>query len=206
MQVKNRTSPDFSLTSEVHQQAMAAGTSHFSTWQYNVTDALKGKSVEEIKQVLRSTAHPFSVLMERWVGDFNFGTMIRNANAFNAQKVFYLGDKKWDRRSALGTHNYTDLQWLSTVEEISTLQSQYTIVGVDNITGKSVPLTNYQFVPNTLFIFGEEGVGLTPQMQSFCQDIVEIEMYGSVRSLNCGVASGILMHQYVSWWKSTHQS
>jgi tRNA G18 (ribose-2'-O)-methylase SpoU len=61
-------------------------------------------------------------------------------------------------------------------------------------------------VPNTLFIFGEEGVGLTPQMQSFCQDIVEIEMYGSVRSLNCGVASGILMHQYVSWWKSTHQS
>ena len=34
-------------------------------------------------------------------------------------------------------------------------------------------------------------------MQSYCREIVAIEMYGSVRSLNCGVASGIAMYSFV---------
>jgi len=60
-----------------------------------------------------------------------------------------------------------------------------------------VPLSTYNFAPNTLFVFGEEGVGLTPAMQDMCEDIVEIPMYGSVRSLNCGVASGIVMYSFM---------
>ena len=177
-----------------------AGDEHFKAWSYNVADHFKDKTVEEIKSTLQETANPFAVCMEHLIGDFNFGTVIRNANAFNAKEVFYLGDKKWDRRSAVGVHNYTPVQWLPTVEDFVNLQEKYRIVGVDNVPG-SVPIDSYQFVPNTLFVFGEEGVGLTPATQSFCKDIVEIPMYGSVRSLNCGVASGIVMHEFVRYLK-----
>jgi len=124
------------------------------------------------------------------------GSGIRNANAFNAKEVFYLGDRKWDRRSAVGVYNYTNVQWLPTIEEFIKLQEKYVIVGIDNVPG-SVSLSTYRWQPNTLMVFGEEGVGLSKPMQAFCRDIVEIEMYGSVRSLNCGVASGILMHDYI---------
>ena len=34
-------------------------------------------------------------------------------------------------------------------------------------------------------------------MQSYCREIVAIEMYGSVRSLNCGTTSGIVMYDFV---------
>ena len=194
---KLRTSPDLAETSTNHQAAVAAGESHYRAWQFNVADHLKGSTVEEIRNTLKSTAHPFAVCFEHWIGDFNMSTGIRNANAFNATEVFYLGDKKWDRRAAVGVHNYTDVTWLPTMDHFMKLAEKYTIIGVDNIPNRSVPATDFVWPDNTLMVFGEEGVGITPAMQSLCKDLVEIPMYGSVRSLNCGVASGIVMHDYV---------
>jgi tRNA G18 (ribose-2'-O)-methylase SpoU len=193
---KKRTTPDLSLTSPTHQEAIAKGNEHFSSWQYNVMDHLKSKSVEEIRQYLKDTALPYAICVENIIGDFNLGTVARNANAFNAKEFFYVGIKKVDRRSMLGVQNYTDIQWLATVDDLIKLKDKYVFIGIDNNV-RSVPLSTYTFVPNTLFIFGEEGVGLTPIIQAMCKDIVYIEQQGSVRSLNVGTASGIIMHQFV---------
>jgi rRNA methylases len=197
MRQKVRTQGDMSATSPAHQEALSKGDEHFRAWTLNVADRFKSSSVEEIRQELKRTAFPFAVCFENWIGDFNMGTGIRNANAFNAKQVYYIGNKKWDRRSAVGTYNYTDVKFLETIDDLIKLKEQYVIVGIDNVPG-SVPLSTYRWAPNTLMVFGEEGTGLTPAMQSFCQDIVEIEMFGSVRSLNCGVASGIVMNSFVS--------
>jgi tRNA G18 (ribose-2'-O)-methylase SpoU len=197
MKSKIKTAGDWSLSSPAHVEAMKLGKDYFKTDTANVADRFKGMSVEEINLELRKTANPFAVCFENWIGDFNISTGIRNANAFNAKEVFYIGNRKWDRRGAVGVYNYTDVNWLSSVDEFLALKEKYTIVGVDNIQG-SVPMKSYQWQPNTLMVFGEEGVGLTPGMQSLCQDIVAIEMFGSVRSLNCGTASGIVMYDFVS--------
>lgn len=192
--LKLRTQGDLSLDSPMHQQAIA--DDDFRSWQRNVADPLKTMTEEEIRQHLKETAHPFAVCFEHWIGDFNLGTGIRNANAFNAKEVFYLGDKKWDRRAAVGVHNYTEVQWIPTLEDFIKLKEKYVIVGIDNIAG-SVSIHQHRWVPNTLMVFGEEGAGLTPGMQKLCQAMVEIPMFGSVRSLNCGTASGIVMYDYV---------
>lgn len=194
---KIKTQPDLILTSPKHQAAVAAGDDNFKAWQYNVADHLKGKTIEEIKQHLQSTAFPFAVCMEHIIGDFNMGTVIRNANAFNAKEVFYVGEKKWDKRSAVGVYNYTDVQWVPTVEEFKKLAERYTIVGIDNVPG-AVSLRGYHWPHNPLMVFGEEGTGLTPEMLALCQVVVEIPMFGSVRSLNCGTASGIMMYDFYS--------
>lgn len=199
MRERTRTVPDLSQTSPAHNEfrhEKMQGKDPIRNWERNVIDRFKDKSDEDIKSELAATAWPFAVCFEQWIGDFNMGSGIRNANAFNAKEVFYLGNKKWDRRSSVGVYNYTNVQWLPTIEEFVKLQERYVIVGIDNVPG-SVPLSSYTWKPNTLMVFGEEGVGLSMAMRSFCKDIVEIEMYGSVRSLNCGVASGILMHDFV---------
>lgn len=196
MRPKVKTTPDLSATSIAHQQALRDGKDHFRLWERNVADQFKDQPDQDIKAHLQATAHPFAVCFEHWIGDFNIGSGIRNANAFNAKEVFYLGEHKWDRRSAVGVYNYTPVQWLPTMEDLIKLQERYVIVGIDNLPG-ACSLRHYSWAPNTLMIFGEEGVGLTPAVQAFCRDIVEIEMYGSVRSLNCGVASGIVMHDFV---------
>jgi tRNA G18 (ribose-2'-O)-methylase SpoU len=198
---KIKTQPDLSALSPPHQQAIQDGEEHFRRWQRNVVDKYKDKSEEEIKADLRITAHPFAVLFENFIGDFNLATGIRNANAFNAREVFYIGNRKIDRRGMCGVHNYTEITWLPTVDDLIALQERYIFIGADNISG-SIPLNTYKWVPNSLIIFGSEEVGLTPAMQAMCQDLVFIPQFGSVRSLNVGTASGIIMHDFVSKFRN----
>jgi tRNA G18 (ribose-2'-O)-methylase SpoU len=199
--LKIRTAPDLSQDSPAHQQAKIDGPEHFQAWQYNVADRFKSHTVEEIKQELQRTAHPFAVCFENWIGDFNMSSGIRNANAFNAKEVFYLGDKKWDKRGAQGVYNYTEVKWLPTIDDFIKLKERYVIVGVDNVAG-ACSLRYYHWPRNTLMVFGSEGTGLTPEMQSMCKDIVAIDQFGSVRSLNCGTASGIIMYEFVKQFRA----
>lgn len=198
---KLKTIPDFTESSLAHQAAIAAGDEHFRAWQYNVADHFKSKTVEEIKSELQITAHPFGVCMEHLIGDFNFGTLVRNANGFNAQEVFYVGEKKWDKRAAVGVHNYTKVQWIPTVKELESLRDKYTFVGIDNVPG-SIPMASYKWPSHPMMIFGEEGTGMTPAMMALCKDIVHIDMFGSVRSFNCGSASAIAMYDFVTKFRS----
>lgn len=198
MREKIRTKGDLSIISDAHQQAIKDGDDHWRSWQRNVADKWKDKSPEEIKSALKRSGYPFAVCFEHWINDFNMGTGIRNANAFNAKEVFYVGDKKWDKRAAVGVYNYTDVTWLPTIDDLVKLQDRYTIVGIDNVPG-SVPMMSYSWPRNTLMVFGEESVGLTPGMKALCRDIVHIEMYGTVRSFNCGTASGIAMYSYLNY-------
>jgi tRNA G18 (ribose-2'-O)-methylase SpoU len=195
MRDRQRTKPDLSLQSSAHQTAMA-DPDHFRLWERAVIDRFKDKSTEEIKAELKATAFPYAVAMENWTGDFNFSTMVRNANAFNAKEVFYIGDKKWDRRGAQGSYNYIDVQWISDIEQLVKLNDRYTFVGIDNVPG-SVPIHSFIMPKNPLFIFGSEGTGLTSAIQELCQHMVQIPMFGSVRSINCGTASGIVMYEFV---------
>jgi tRNA G18 (ribose-2'-O)-methylase SpoU len=199
--LKRRTLGDMAAMSADHRLAMEDPEANYRAWSRNVTDSLKEKSEEEIRQLLRQTAFPFAVCFEHWLGDFNMATGVRNANGFNAKEIYYIGDKKWDRRAAVGVHNYTEVQWIYAVSDLASLRDRYTFVGIDNVPG-SVPMSTYEWPENTLMVFGEEGPGLTPAMQSFCKDIVHIEMFGSVRSFNCGAASAIAMYDFVSKYRA----
>lgn len=182
----------------------------------NVIDEYKDLPTEEIKKILAEKAFPFAVCFEHWQGDFNISTGIRNANAFGAEKVFYLGGKKkWDKRGAVGTHNYMDITYLPSIEALRALKSEYKIIGIDNIEDQ-IParpsragccsfyqLPDFRWGLGAVFVkplmlFGEEGVGLTKEVLNLCDAIVEIPMFGSVRSLNCGTASGIVMNDFVT--------
>lgn len=199
---KVKTTPNLADTSPAHQKAIAAGTEHFSAWQYNVADHFKDKTVEEIRQTLKCSAFPFAVCFENWVSDFNMSSGFRNANGHNCKEIFYFGVKKWDKRGAQGTYNYNDITFLSSIDELIKLKERYVFVGVDNVVG-SVPLPLYIWAPNSLMIFGSEGTGLTPEVQAMCQDLVSIPMYGSVRSFNCSSASAVVMYDYVSKYTAT---
>jgi tRNA G18 (ribose-2'-O)-methylase SpoU len=197
MRPRPRTTPDPSVTSTAHQEAIAAGDEHYKLWQRNVIDKYKEMSEEDIKLDLQATAFPFAVLCENLIGDFNIGTIFRNSNCFNAKEIFYIGDKKFDKRACQGSYNYNTIQWLSTIDEVLSLKERYTFIGADNIPG-AVPLYTYEWQPNSLIVFGSEGVGITPTMQSLCKDIIYIPQFGSIRSLNVGTASGIFMNDFVT--------
>lgn len=199
MKPKTTTLPNLAASSPAHQTALADEES-FRRWERNVADRYKSKSEEEIRQDLQATSHPFAVMFENWIGDFNMGTGIRNANGFNAREVFYLGNRKWDKRGAVGVYNYTPLKFISNLDELFELKQRYTFIGIDNVPG-SVSMEPFNWPSNPLMIFGEENAGLTPGIQSMCDHILHIGMYGSVRSFNCGSASAMAMYDFVSKYR-----
>ena len=173
----------------------------WSLWKRNVIDRYKNWSTESIKRDLQRTSNPFAVCMEHWQGDFNISTLIRNANAFNAEKVFYLGKKRFDRRGTVGSHHYVDLVFLDgSVSKLVDLKKQYTFVAIDNNVPNTYKLGNFNWAElkkPPLLIFGEEGVGLTKETLKLADYTVEIPQFGSVRSLNVGTSSGIVMYALV---------
>lgn len=165
-------------------------------------DRLTKWTKELVREDVQKNAFPYAVAMENWLGDFNLSSCLRNANAFGAREFFYVGNKHYDRRGAVGTQHYTSVIHLRNVDELLKLKDKYTLVGVENTVPNAVELAKFEWPNNPLFIFGEEGVGLTPETISVCDQFIYINQYGSVRSLNAAVASGIIMNAFVSQYTS----
>ena len=167
----------------------------------NVINQYKEWTVSKIKEDLVRKSFPYAVMMQHINGDFNISTFIRNGNAFGAKEIFYWGKKKWDRRGAVGCHNYKQLTHISSFEDIKSLKQKYRFVGIDNnIEKETLSLKNFIPCKNDLYIFGEEGSGITQDVLDICDAFVCIDQFGSVRSLNVGTASGIIMNHAASYF------
>src|SRR5258708_39222210 len=113
-----RSVPDLSAHSHKHIEAKNSNKEYLSWWERNVIDEFKSLSNEEIKTRLRATSFPFSVCFENWAHNFNISSGIRNSNCFNARKIYYIGEKRYDRSGAMGVQNYSDTEWLPTVDSL----------------------------------------------------------------------------------------
>lgn len=175
----------------------------------NIIDHYHYWTTEAIKADLDTKRHNFTVIASNLGNDFNIATLIRNSNAFLAKEVWIYGNKQYDRRGTVGTHNYMNFRHVKTIDNIKTelnnLKDQHDIcvVGMDNISTEKrivVPLSYYSWskTKHTVMIFGQEQIGIPDELLDLCDYVVSIPQYGSVRSLNVGTASGIAMYDYCS--------
>ena len=162
----------------------------------NVTDEFRGMSVEKIKQTLDERRQPLQIAIENLERDFNMGTIVRSANAFNVSVVHIIGRKQWNRRGAMVTDKYMNIQYHRSVEEFIVAVDGLQIIGVDNVMG-SVPLASIQLPRDCVLVFGSEASGISDTMITACQQVVAIEQFGSTRSINVGVAAGVVMYEWL---------
>lgn len=77
----------------------------------NVLDRYRYWTVAAIKADLDARGrHDFEVAVENWTHDFNIGSMVRTANAFQAKRVHIVGPHKWNRKGALMTELYQHVE------------------------------------------------------------------------------------------------
>lgn len=85
----------------------------------NVLDRYRYWSVQAIKEDLDSRGrHEFEVAVENWTHDFNIGSMVRTANAFQARRVHIVGPHKWNRKGALMTELYQHVENHPSIAEL----------------------------------------------------------------------------------------
>lgn len=163
----------------------------------NVLDEYRYWKREAIVADLDSRRHAFHVAIENLQHDFNIGTIVRNANAFLAHTVHIVGKRRWNRRGAMVTDRYQHIEYHASVADFVTWcnEANLPLIGLD-IRQASKPLESSTLPKRCVLVFGQEGPGLSDDMADACDRVLHITQYGSTRSINVGVASGIIMHRW----------
>ncbi|WP_109471012.1 TrmH family RNA methyltransferase [Ornithinimicrobium cavernae] len=167
----------------------------------NVVDGYRYWRHEAIVADLDTRRHGFHVAVENWGHDFNIGSVIRTANAFNAAAFHIVGRRRWNRRGAMVTDRYQHeqhhpdiqhlLEWAGAQDDGAGIP----VIGLDNLPG-AVPLEGYALPEQCVLLFGQEGSGLSAEAVSGCDVLLEITQHGSTRSLNAGAAAAIVMYHW----------
>lgn len=164
----------------------------------NVVDKYRGLSMETIIEDLDKTRSELEVAVENIERDFNMGTIVRNANAFNVAKVHVIGRRQWNKRGAMKTDAYLHIEYHQTAADFfkQMQASNREVIAIDIVEG-SEPLGGVRLPSNAVLVFGSEGEGLSREVLEGAKRVVHIEQFGSTRSVNVGVASGIAMYAWV---------
>lgn len=164
----------------------------------NVEDKYRYWTVEAIKEDLNRSCAALHVAIENWQHDLNIGTIVRTANAFNIAHVHVIGRRHWNRRGAMVTDRYMEItHHISVADFAAAMKGEgRRIISVDNVPG-SRSLSTLELPRNAVLVFGGEGPGLSREMLAASEYAVQIEQFGSTRSVNVGVAAGIAMYAWM---------
>jgi len=164
----------------------------------NVLDKYHYWTVTAIKEDLDKDRIGLEIAIENLQRDYNMGTIVRAANAFNIQKVHIIGRKQWNKRGAMVTDLYMHIQYHDDVKAFSEAMDKQKreIIAIDIVEGAK-NLSETKLPENAVLVFGAEGPGLSKEMLKTAKEVVMIEQFGSTRSVNVGVAAGITMYAWL---------
>jgi tRNA G18 (ribose-2'-O)-methylase SpoU len=164
----------------------------------NVIDRYRYWRLEAIVEDLDRQRHPFHVAIENWEHDLNIGTVVRNANAFLAAEVHIVGKRRWNRRGAMVTDRYQHIRYHDSIDVLVDYARAHdlAVIGIDNLPGAQ-PIETAVLPRACLLLFGQEGPGLSEPARQAATSVLSITQFGSTRSINAGVASGIAMHTWI---------
>ena len=164
----------------------------------NVVDRFRYWSMEAIIAELDTRRHAFDVAIENWQHDLNIGSIVRSANAFLAGTVHIIGRRRWNRRGAMVTDRYQHVRYHPDVAAFldAMREDGRPVVAIDNTPGATM-LESTELPERCVFLFGQEGPGLTDEAVSGADGHLEITQFGSTRSINASAAAAIVMHSWV---------
>ena len=167
------------------------------TARRNVLDHFKYMEEESVRAQLDENRSDLVLILENVAYDINVGGLIRTFNIMNGRKIYIVGRKQWDRRGAVGTHNYCYVEYAQEMSDvIRTLKAEgYTIVASE-LSPVAEPLHHFAFDRKTAIIMGAEATGITEETLAMADLDLYIPQRGSARSMNVTAAGSIMMWEY----------
>ncbi len=164
----------------------------------NVVDNLKGMSEAAIIAHLDTHGVELEIAIENLERDFNMGTIVRSANAFGVRRVHVIGRRQWNKRGAMATDKYLHVEYYASVDEFIDMAHKRAkaIIAIDNVEA-SLPLGSSLLPRSAILVFGAEGPGISEELLARADKIIAIEQLGSTRSINVGVAAGVVMYEWL---------
>ncbi len=160
-----------------------------------------GLTFEEKLAKCNQTRSPLALLVDQ-LGDVrNLGSIFRIADAANLHHIYCyrmddFSDSRKLSRVARSTEKFIPYSFISSSEEVRSLQKHYTPVALE-ITNQSIPFQQYEPMGPTLLLIGNEEKGLSEELLSVASASIHIPMLGINNSMNVAVATGIAVYHLV---------
>ena len=147
----------------------------------------------------------FALLLYNIEKNTNLGQIIRTANALGAQEICVIGKKKFSSYGNQKTRSSTKFRHFFQFADAQQYYKaqDFDVVGVE-ITESALSVNQHQFERDTLFILGNESLGIRDEAIALCDYCVYIPQYGTGASINVNVACGIVLNAFMQCSESKH--
>ena len=160
-------------------------------------------SVDGFKAVTKT---PLIVILDNIRSLNNIGSVFRTSDAFRIEKIYLCGitatpPHKDIQKTALGSTESVDWDYTeSTLELVKKLQSKdIQVLSIEQAENATM-LNNFTPKPNTTYalVFGNEVKGVSQEVVSLSDQVIEIPQYGTKHSLNISVSCGVVLWELFS--------
>jgi 23S rRNA (guanosine2251-2'-O)-methyltransferase len=146
----------------------------------------------------------------------NVGAIFRTAEGFGISKIILSGYTPYPQlakdsrlphiaqkltkqisKTALGAEAIVPFEYLEQPPLEALKSDGYRIVALEQ-DPHSIALASYKPSEKIALLLGEEVEGITPELLTQCEDIIEIPMVGKKESFNVSVATGIALYALTS--------
>ena len=154
-------------------------------------------NIEEFK-IAKKT--PITIILDNVRSALNVGSIFRTSDAFLIESIILCGitatpPNKEIRKAALGSTDSVNWEYAKdTTEAVKQLIKEgYYVVGVEQAS-KSTLLNKFKLPKKPIaVILGNEVNGVAQEVIDICNEVIEIEQFGTKHSLNVSVTTGIVI-------------
>lgn len=145
------------------------------------------------------TTHGIIVALTEIADPGNLGTIIRTADAVDAQGVILIGDSTspYDIGSIRGTMGaiFSTKIIRTTLPEFLAWKKQTGLQLIGTSDKSATDYVDIAYADPVILLMGSERAGMSPEEFEACDEIAAIPMMRSSDSLNLAVATGIMLYQ-----------
>lgn len=143
------------------------------------------------------------VVLDNIRSAFNVGAIFRTADCAAVSKIFLCGICAYPPnpkllKTAIGATEFVKWEYFKTTKKaIETLKKNKCQIVAVEITKKSKNIYKTRFNYPVAFIFGHEIKGISEEILSMCDKIVQVPIFGKKESLNVETCAGIVLFELI---------
>jgi tRNA (guanosine-2'-O-)-methyltransferase len=167
------------------------------------SELITPERLQKMKNVLQNRTRYISVALENIFQPHNASAVLRSCDAFGIQDVHIIENSNTFSSNPavdMGTSQWLTLQRYrnknrNSVQAIEALKNQGYRVVATSPHSKDINLDEFDLSKGkSVFLFGTELDGLTPEALAAADEYVKIPMFGFVESFNISVCAALTLH------------
>ena len=168
-----------------------------------MTRKLKNEELDrlEVSEFKEAEKTPIIIILDNIRSLNNIGSVFRTSDAFLIEKIYLCGITAQPphndiRKTALGSTETVEWEYIeNTLDLVEKLKIERVKIMSIEQAENAIMLNDFKPQPNTkyAFVFGNEVKGVSQDVVSASDVVIEIPQYGTKHSLNISVSCGVVV-------------